>query len=117
MVQWGLEEYVNFSYLYKQDEADYNNKGGACVYQNARDWAKEQRDEFVKSANERHTQARLKLLPTFKREAISEPTIVLEDYDTSVMFDEAEFHDAAQWSFTHTNDSVEDPQTSTKRKY
>ncbi|KKZ63511.1 hypothetical protein EMCG_02170 [[Emmonsia] crescens] len=84
-------------------------RSGACAYRNARDWAKEQRDELIKSANERHTQARSELLSTS-----SEPTIILEDSDTSATFDEAEFHDAAQWSFAHTNDSAEDPPASTK---
>ncbi|OJD13356.1 hypothetical protein ACJ73_09211 [Blastomyces percursus] len=31
-------------------------RSGACAYRNARDWAKERRDEFIKSANERHMQ-------------------------------------------------------------
>ncbi|KAL2369989.1 hypothetical protein RJ035_007334 [Blastomyces gilchristii] len=89
-------------------------RSGACAYRNARDWAKERRDEFIKSANDRHTQARSELLSTSEREATSEPTIILEDSDTSATFDEAEFHDAAQWSFAHTNDSADDPPASTK---
>ncbi|OJD23055.1 hypothetical protein ACJ73_05590 [Blastomyces percursus] len=85
-------------------------RSGACAYRNARDWAQEPRDEFIKSANERRSE----LLSTCEREATSEPTIILEDSDTSATFDEAKFHDAAQWSFAHTNDSAEDPSASTK---
>lgn len=88
-------------------------RSGASAYRNARDWTKEQRDEFIKSANERHAQARSELLSTSEREATSEPTII-EDSDTSATSDEAEFRDTAQWSFAHTNVSVEDPPTSTK---
>ncbi|KAI1910918.1 hypothetical protein LOZ12_004139 [Ophidiomyces ophidiicola] len=79
---------------------------GASAYRNARDWAKEQRDEFIKSANERHTQALSELLSS-EREPTSEPTVVLEGSDTSATSDEAEFHDA-EWSFAHPNDSAED---------
>ncbi|KMW68249.1 hypothetical protein BDDG_12688, partial [Blastomyces dermatitidis ATCC 18188] len=73
-------------------QACYNDASGACA----------------------HTQARSELLSTSEREATSEPTIILEDSDTSATFDEAEFHDAAQWSFAHTNDSADDPPASTK---
>ncbi|OJD28049.1 hypothetical protein ACJ73_00555 [Blastomyces percursus] len=79
---------------------------GATAYRNARDWAKEQRDECIKSANERHTQASSELVSS-EREPTSEPTVVLEDSDTSATCDEAVFHDA-QWSFTHPNDGIED---------
>ncbi|EGD93151.1 hypothetical protein TESG_00705 [Trichophyton tonsurans CBS 112818] len=79
---------------------------GATAYRNARDWAKEQRDECIKSANERHTQASSKLVSS-ECEPTSEPTVVLEDSDTSAICDEAEFHNA-EWSFTHPNDSIED---------
>ncbi|KDB21584.1 hypothetical protein H109_06487 [Trichophyton interdigitale MR816] len=40
---------------------------GATAYRNARDWAKEQRDEFIKSANERHE------LLSSERESTPEP--------------------------------------------
>ncbi|KAF3484266.1 uncharacterized protein GIQ15_03590 [Arthroderma uncinatum] len=79
---------------------------GATAYRNTRDWAKEQRDGFIKSANERHTQAPSELLSS-EREPTSEPTVVLEDSDTSATCDEAESHDA-EWSFTHPNDGIED---------
>ncbi|KAF3484297.1 uncharacterized protein GIQ15_03621 [Arthroderma uncinatum] len=87
---------------------------GASAYRNARDWAKEQRDDLIKSVNERHRQARSELLSTSEREATSEPTVIQEDSDTSATSDEAEFHDAA-WSFAQPNDSVEDPQGSNKQ--
>ncbi|KAL2388989.1 hypothetical protein RJ035_002704 [Blastomyces gilchristii] len=59
-------------------------------------------------------QAQSELLSTSEHEATSEPTIILEDSDTSATSDEAEFHNAAQWSFAHTNDSIENPPTLTK---
>ncbi|KAF3492125.1 uncharacterized protein GIQ15_01642 [Arthroderma uncinatum] len=98
-------------------------RSGASAYRNARDWAKEQRDQFINSANERHTQLPSELLSS-EREPTSEPTVVLEDSDTSATSDEAEFHDA-EWSFAYPNDSVEDasnkhtrakPTNSTSRK-
>ncbi|KKZ66335.1 hypothetical protein EMCG_07936 [[Emmonsia] crescens] len=89
-------------------------RSAACVYRNARDWAKEQRDILIKSANERHQQTRsAELLSTSEREATSEPTVIREDSDTSAT-SEVEFHDAA-WSFAQPNDSVEDPQDSNKQ--
>ncbi|OAT12577.1 hypothetical protein BDBG_07908 [Blastomyces gilchristii SLH14081] len=45
------------------------------------------------------------LLSISEHEAISEYIIILENSDTSVMIDEAEFHYTASWSFTHTNDT------------
>lgn len=98
-------------------------RSGASAYRNARDWAKEQRDEFIKSANERHTQAPSEHLSS-EREPTSEPTVVLEDSDTLATSDEAGL-DNAEWSFAHPNDNVEDasnrytraePTNSTSRK-
>ncbi|EFE33524.1 uncharacterized protein ARB_07469 [Trichophyton benhamiae CBS 112371] len=92
-------------------------RGGATAYRNARDWAKEQRDEFIKSANERHTQAPSEPLSS-EREPTSEPTVVLEDSDTLATSDEAGLHDAglhdAEWSFAHPNDNVEDASRHTR---
>ncbi|OJD20507.1 hypothetical protein ACJ73_08160, partial [Blastomyces percursus] len=82
---------------------------GASAYRNARDWAKERRDEFIKSG---HTQAPSELLSS-EREPTSEPTVVLEDSDSSATSDQDEFHDAAL-SFALPNDSVEDPQASSQ---
>ncbi|EFR03429.1 hypothetical protein MGYG_06426 [Nannizzia gypsea CBS 118893] len=97
---------------------------GASAYRNARDWAKERRDGFINSANERHTQPPSEPLLS-EREPTSEPTVVLEDSDTSAISDEAEVHDA-EWSFAHPNDSAGDqasskhtrakPTSSTSRK-
>ncbi|WEW61088.1 hypothetical protein PRK78_006577 [Emydomyces testavorans] len=87
-------------------------RNGATAYQNAQDWAKEQQDEFIKSANERHAQAQSELLSS-ECEATSEPTVVLEDSDTSATSDEAEFHDAA-WSFAQPNDSIKNSEASNK---
>ncbi|KAM5437012.1 hypothetical protein MferCBS31731_005667 [Microsporum ferrugineum] len=90
---------------------------GATAYRNARDWAKEQRDKFINAANERHNQpqseneATSELLSS-EHEATSGATVTLEDPDTSAMSDEAEFHDAAQWSFARPNDSFGDAQAS-----
>lgn len=87
---------------------------GATAYRNARDWAKEQRDEFIKSANERHMQAPSEPVSS-EREPTSEPTVVLEDSDTLATSDEAGLHDA-EWSFAHPNDNVEDASRHTRAK-
>ncbi|KAM5444707.1 hypothetical protein MferCBS31731_000162 [Microsporum ferrugineum] len=58
---------------------------GATAYRNARDWAKEQRDEFIRAANERHKPA---IMP--KREVTSGPTTILEGPETASMPAEAE---------------------------
>ncbi|EGE09048.1 hypothetical protein TEQG_08077 [Trichophyton equinum CBS 127.97] len=81
---------------------------GATAYRNARDWAKEQRDEIMKCANERHRQARPELPSASEREETSEETIIPETAGTPATSDEAD----AAWSFTRPNDddSVEDPQ-------
>ncbi|KAF3482660.1 uncharacterized protein GIQ15_01984 [Arthroderma uncinatum] len=55
---------------------------GASAYRNARDWAKEQRDELIKAANERHAQPQSETLSS-EHGATSEQTVVLEDSDTS----------------------------------
>ncbi|EGE00672.1 hypothetical protein TESG_07969 [Trichophyton tonsurans CBS 112818] len=86
---------------------------GASAYRNARDWAKEQRDGFIKATNERCGQPQSEI-PLSEHGMTSEPTIVLEDSDTSAASDEIEFHDAAQWSFAQPSDSVVDPRASDK---
>ncbi|EEQ29627.1 hypothetical protein McanMca71_006708 [Microsporum canis] len=80
---------------------------GVSAYRNARDWAKEQRDRLIRAANERHMQAQSEPPSASEHEAISEPTVVLDD-STSATSNEAEFQDAVQWSFAQPNDKVED---------
>ncbi|KAM5489075.1 hypothetical protein MaudMau93_003800 [Microsporum audouinii] len=58
---------------------------GATAYRNARDWAKEQRDGFIRAANERHKPA---IMP--KREVTSGPTTILEGPEIASMPSEAE---------------------------
>ncbi|EZF31123.1 hypothetical protein H109_05567 [Trichophyton interdigitale MR816] len=84
---------------------------GATAYRNARDWAKEQRDELINSANERHTQTPSEPLSS-ERGPASEPTVALEDSDTSTT-PEVEFDDAA-WSFAQPDNSVDGPRASSK---
>jgi len=60
---------------------------------NARDWAKEQRDEFIEEANKRHNESQFQSQSASEQDTTSDLT---EDSDTSTEPDEAEFHDAAQ---------------------
>ncbi|KAK2795046.1 hypothetical protein FQN50_009805 [Emmonsiellopsis sp. PD_5] len=66
---------------------------GASTYRNARDWAKEKRDEFIRVANERHPESQSQLL-----HSTSEAALTLDDSDVSTLSDEAQYQDA-QWSF------------------
>ncbi|EEH19029.2 hypothetical protein PABG_01348 [Paracoccidioides brasiliensis Pb03] len=38
---------------------------GACAYRNARDWAKEKRDEFIRTTNERHFECSISTSPFY----------------------------------------------------
>ncbi|KAM5441697.1 hypothetical protein MferCBS31731_003378 [Microsporum ferrugineum] len=74
------------------DRAD-TFRSGACVYQNARDWAKERRDEFIRFANERHLQSQSGLPPTKRGQTSisnSKPIVALEGSNTSATSDAAE---------------------------
>ncbi|KAM5473703.1 hypothetical protein MauCBS54593_002501 [Microsporum audouinii] len=75
---------------------------GATAYRNARDWAKEQRDKFIRAANEKNTQPQPEA-PSSEHEVASEPTATLEDSDTLATSDEAGFH-GATWGFAHDNE-------------
>jgi hypothetical protein len=66
---------------------------GASAYRNARDWAKEQRDEFIEEANKRHNESQFQSQSASEQDTTSDLT---EDSDTSTELAEAEFHDAAQ---------------------
>ncbi|WEW60591.1 hypothetical protein PRK78_006078 [Emydomyces testavorans] len=78
-------------------------RNGASAYRNARDWAKEQREKFIKSANERHAQGQLQRLSTPGQEMTSESTVALDDSATSPVSDDTEFSGAQG----HPIDSVE----------
>nr|KMM69766.1 hypothetical protein CPAG_06080 [Coccidioides posadasii RMSCC 3488] len=68
---------------------------GASAYRNGRDWAKETRDEFIRAANERLSQACSQ--DSFSRhQPLSDLTPVLDDSDGST---ESGEHQDAQWSF------------------
>ncbi|KAF3480819.1 uncharacterized protein GIQ15_06166 [Arthroderma uncinatum] len=86
---------------------------GASAYRNARDWAKEQRDNFIKAANERRPEPQSDA-PSSEHEATSEATAVPGDSDTLATSDGTELQDAAQWSFAQTDNSDEAPPVSTK---
>ncbi|PGH35907.1 hypothetical protein GX50_01232 [[Emmonsia] crescens] len=75
---------------------------GASAYRNARDWAKEKRDEFIRLANERQSEAQSQ-----HHSAASEVAVTLEDSDVSAVFDEAEDLDV-QWSFEALAEDVEE---------
>ncbi|KAM5430176.1 hypothetical protein McanMca71_001646 [Microsporum canis] len=53
---------------------------GATAYRNARDWAKEQRDKFIRSANERHAQSQSEVLST--SDEVASTPITQDDSDT-----------------------------------
>ncbi|ODH50722.1 hypothetical protein GX48_03230 [Paracoccidioides brasiliensis] len=75
---------------------------GACAYRNARDWAKEKRDEFIRTTNERHLEAQSQLLhSTSQCQIASEAALTLDGSDVSTLSDETEYQDA-QWSFADT---------------
>ncbi|KAK2742687.1 hypothetical protein FQN57_005142 [Myotisia sp. PD_48] len=72
---------------------------GASAYRNLRDWAKEQRNEFIEAANERYLKPQSESQPTSEQGIISELTVTVDDVETSFESDEPEFHDTAQYSF------------------
>ncbi|EFW20441.1 predicted protein [Coccidioides posadasii str. Silveira] len=72
-----------------------------------RDWAKEQRDEFIKAANKRHTLFQSQNLITSEREMTSEFTTALDDSDTSNVSNDSDFH-GAHWSFAHPGDTAKE---------
>ncbi|KAM5439874.1 hypothetical protein MferCBS31731_004285 [Microsporum ferrugineum] len=53
---------------------------GATAYRNARDWAKEQRDKFIRSANERHAQSQSEVSST--SDEVASTPITQDDSDT-----------------------------------
>ncbi|PGH28523.1 hypothetical protein GX50_08733 [[Emmonsia] crescens] len=77
---------------------------GACAYRNARDWAKEKRDEFIRAANETHSKAQSQLLhSTSQCQTASEAALTLDDSDLSTLSDQTEYQDT-QWSFANTTE-------------
>ncbi|QSS48831.1 hypothetical protein I7I53_08962 [Histoplasma capsulatum var. duboisii H88] len=69
---------------------------GASAYRNARDWAKEKRDEFIGMANKRLSEACSQHSSTSQNQAASDLTPILNDSDGSTEPDE---HQDVQWSF------------------
>ncbi|EEQ85131.2 uncharacterized protein BDCG_08400 [Blastomyces dermatitidis ER-3] len=77
---------------------------GASAYRNARDWAKERRDEFIMAANETHAKAQSQLLhSTSQRQTASEAALTLDNSDLSTLSDHTEYQDT-QWSFADTTE-------------
>ncbi|EDN06286.1 predicted protein [Histoplasma mississippiense (nom. inval.)] len=77
---------------------------GASAYRNARDWAKEKRDEFIRAANETHSKAQSQLLhSTSQSQTASEAALTLDDSDLSTLSDQTEYQDT-QWSFANTTE-------------
>ncbi|KAK2747770.1 hypothetical protein FQN57_001800 [Myotisia sp. PD_48] len=72
---------------------------GASAYRNLRDWAKEQRNEFIEAANERYLKPQSESQPTSEQGTISELTVTVDDVETLFESDEPEFHNTAQYSF------------------
>ncbi|KAI2085718.1 hypothetical protein LOZ36_003809 [Ophidiomyces ophidiicola] len=68
---------------------------GASAYRNARDWAKEKRDEFIRAANLRLFEA-CSSASLSQHQLVSDLTPVLDDSDGST--EPGEYQDA-QWSF------------------
>ncbi|EGE86635.1 hypothetical protein BDDG_09582 [Blastomyces dermatitidis ATCC 18188] len=65
---------------------------GACAYQNARDWAKEKRDKFIRTANERHSKAQSQLLDsTSQSQTASEAAPTVDNSDASSLSDKVEY--------------------------
>ncbi|EFQ99615.1 hypothetical protein MGYG_02628 [Nannizzia gypsea CBS 118893] len=83
---------------------------GASAYRNACDWAKEQRERIIDTANERLAQAQSEVL-TPEDVAVSESIATHEGSQTSATFDETEVHDTA-WSFAQPNEAG--PEASSK---
>ncbi|KMW68959.1 hypothetical protein BDDG_13161 [Blastomyces dermatitidis ATCC 18188] len=72
---------------------------GACAYRNARDWAKEKRDGFIRLANERCPDAKSQQHCASQRGTATDEAVTLDDSDVSTVFDEGA-HQDVQWSFT-----------------
>ncbi|EDN02333.1 predicted protein [Histoplasma mississippiense (nom. inval.)] len=78
---------------------------GACAYRNARDWAKEKRDEFIRTANETHSKAQSQLLhSTSQSQTASETAPTVDDSDVSTLSE----YSNAQWSFAATTEEGEE---------
>ncbi|OAT04133.1 hypothetical protein BDBG_16191 [Blastomyces gilchristii SLH14081] len=78
---------------------------GACAYRNARDWAKEKRDEFIRTANETHSKAQSQLLHlTSQSQTASEAAPTVNDSDVSMLSE----YSNAQWSFAATTEEGEE---------
>ncbi|EQL29449.1 hypothetical protein BDFG_07884 [Blastomyces dermatitidis ATCC 26199] len=71
---------------------------GATWYRNARDWAKERRDEFVETANAMLLKEEFQQISSSQKVSVSVSTVVSIDSDSSSESDPTEFQDA-QWSF------------------
>ncbi|OJD10629.1 hypothetical protein AJ78_08413 [Emergomyces pasteurianus Ep9510] len=68
---------------------------GASAYRNARDWAKEKRNEFIRAANETHAKAQSQLLhSTSQGQTASEAALTLDNSDLSILSDQTEYQDA-----------------------
>ncbi|EDN06469.1 predicted protein [Histoplasma mississippiense (nom. inval.)] len=71
---------------------------GACAYRNARDWAKEKIDGFIKLANEKRLDAQSQHHCASQQGTASSEAVTLDDSDVSTVSDEVAYQDA-QWSF------------------
>ncbi|EEQ87979.2 uncharacterized protein BDCG_03099 [Blastomyces dermatitidis ER-3] len=71
---------------------------GACAYRNARDWAKEKRDGFIKLANEQRLDAQSQQHWVSQQGTASDEAVTLDDSDVSTVSDEVAYQNV-QWSF------------------
>lgn len=84
---------------------------GVSAYRNARDWAKEKRDEFIRLANERHSEAESRHNSVSQQLTASDSAVTSDDSDTSTVSDQTE-HQDVQWSFADPiADGEEESQT------
>ncbi|KAM5453049.1 hypothetical protein McanCB49686_005001 [Microsporum canis] len=89
-------------------------RSGIAAYRNARDWAEEQRDMFIQSANERHLQAQSE--ENLSHEESPEPIAAAPgEPDTSPTPEEVEPRDAA-WSFARPDGGAAPRASSPKDK-
>lgn len=74
---------------------------GASAYRNARNWAKEQRDEFIRLANARRLENQIQNPSMSQQPFASDAAVALDDSDASTVSGEVEYHHHhyAQWSF------------------
>ncbi|PGH27177.1 hypothetical protein AJ80_01134 [Polytolypa hystricis UAMH7299] len=87
---------------------------GISAYRNARDWAKEKRDEFIRAANERLSEAHSQHSSITQHQSASDLTPNLDDSDASTESDE--YQDAQQWKFAALIEhGEEEPQGKTKK--